>query len=152
MFENQQILAVNSHAEVHHFEVPNISSLVDGFAEFEAVLRSQQLPLPQVLASAYDQGQLRAMYTSDSEHLAAIKRAIETSNRLKVHRPPLSSVTLTCYGSVATDLDLRVARALQTEKISIEKTLQSPMSLTLLVSPEKREKAIQTLHKMVGST
>lgn len=149
MFENQQILAVNSHHEIHHFEVPGVASLSDGFDRFHQLLRSSQLPMPQVLASTYDGGDLRAMYTSDTEHLAALKRAIESSGSLKVHRPPLSSVTLTCAGSVATDLEVKVAQTLAAAGIRIEKTLQSPMSLSLMIQPELREKAIQLLHQMV---
>ncbi|MGE0763562.1 MAG: aspartate kinase [Bdellovibrionales bacterium] len=149
MFENQKILAVNSHHEVHHFEVPGVGSSSDGLERFVAVLRAGQLPLPQILASAFDSGKFRAMYTSDGEHLAALKRAIEASGSVKVHRPPLSSITLTCHGSVATDLNLKLLQKLHAAGISVEKTLQSPLSITVLVTPDKREQTIQLLHQMI---
>ena len=147
MFENKKVLAVNSHHEVHHFEVPGVASMNDGLERFAAALRGPQLPQPQILATAYDNGSLRAMYTSDAEHLTAIKRAIEASGSVRVHRPPLSSVTLTCHGSVASDLNQKIVQALSLAGINTEKLVQSPLSITVIIATNERERAIQVLHQ-----
>lgn len=149
MFENQKILAVNSHQEVHHFSVPNVESSSDGFLVFENQLQSQQLPLPQILASTFENGGLRVMYTSDTEHLSAIQRAIGLNQQIQIPRPPLSSVTLTCYGSVASDLCSSAVHLLKSHGIAVEKTVMSPMSLTLLIQPQAREQSIKVLHNLI---
>jgi len=147
MFENQKILAVNSHQEVHHLEVPGVTEMSVGWEALNQLLSKGRLPWPQILAATLDGQTLRAMYTSDTEHLAAIKRAIEGQGKIRIQRPPLSSVTLTCHGAVASDLVARATEALAKSQIDVQKVVIGALSVSLLVAPEKREAAIRCLHQ-----
>lgn len=146
MFENQQVLAVNSHNEVHHLEVANVADMAAGWNAVSGLLERHNLGWPQILAAAHESGGLRAMYTSDAEHLLSVKRAIEASPAVRELREPMSSVSLTCHGSVATNLAEQVVAALKAAGINVAKILFSPLSLTVLVDQRLKDKAVEVLH------
>jgi len=147
--ESQSIIAVNSHNLVDHIEiqVPNTSKAMALFGE---TLMAERTPEPQVLAlSQQPEGFVRLMYTSDSTHLSAIQNATKRNPLFRHPQRRLSSVTMTCFGSVGTDLATRAAVALDSAGISIDKMIAGPTSLTYFVNPEHRESAIKTLHRFV---
>lgn len=146
MFENQQVLAVNSHREVHHLEIPQVADMAEGWKIFSGLLERHNLAWPQILAASQENGSLRAMYTSDPEHLISLKRAVETTKSVRELREPMSSVSLTCHGSIATDLGEQVVAALKSSGIPVAKMLFSPISLTVVVDQKNKDKAVEVLH------
>lgn len=146
MFENQKVLAVNSQQEIHHFEVPDVNGMDAGWKAFSGLLQRAKLPWPQILAATIEGKTLRSMYTSDPEHLAALRRAIEGQTQIRIHRPALSSVTLTCHGAVATDLLAKATQALADVKIEVLKSVVSPLSISLMIEPSQRAEAVKQLH------
>jgi aspartate kinase len=146
MFEQQKVLAVNSHKEVHHLEVAKVADMSDGWARVEALLNEHRLAWPQILAATVEGGNLRAMYTSDPEHLLSLSRALAAAKAVKVSGEPMSSLTLTCHGAVASDLGAKVVSALRGAGIAVAKMLSSPLSLTVLIKPSERERATEILH------
>src|SRR4029078_13630062 len=112
-------------------------------------LRQHSLDWPQLLASVYENGRGRMMFTSDAEGLDALMRTIEKSKGFQRHRDTASSVTLTCYGGVCSDLPQRALQILDTQGIAAEKTILSPHSITVLVPTSQREAAVKALHSLV---
>jgi len=149
MFENEKILAVNCHKDVRHVQISS-ASLADGYKKLSELLTSHQLSWPQILASAYDSGLSRVMLTSDPEHLLSLSRAWESSQEFMESRDPMASVTVTCHGSVGSDLAQRILVRLQEAGIQAEKVLLNPLSVTVIVAAEKCESAVGHLHKLVS--
>lgn len=147
MYENEAILAINSFNEVHHCAVES-ANLTDGLLKIREHLQKQQLPWPQVLASTYENQSTRLMYTSDNEHLLAIKNSFSQS-KITTLREPLASVTLTCQSAMDGDLLAQSLKILGEQKILPQKLLQSTTSLTIFIEQKEKERAIHTLHRLI---
>jgi aspartate kinase len=143
-----KVLSVNSHARIEHIgiEAPDLNR---GFDKFAAFLKAHALPWPQLLASAYDGGVCRIMLTSDGESLDTLVRSAEKTAGMKRLRAPLSTVSLTCFGGVSSDLPHRALQVLSAQKIAADKYILSPHSVTLVVQPEQREDAVRALHTLI---
>jgi len=146
--EEGKILSVNSLARVEHLEIDS-PHLQAGFEILSNHLRTNTLAWPQILASTFEGGKCRIMLTADGESLDALLRMIERTKDCRQHRPTLSSVSVTCYGSVATDLPRKALALLNTNGVVVEKYLLSPHSLNMFVQPDAREMAVKALHKML---
>lgn len=143
--EEGRVLSVNSLSRVEHLFI-DAKDLSEAFQKLEAHLKAHNLGWPQILASAYGEGNARLMVTADSEYLDTLLRTLDKSAGLKKARPTLSAVTLTCYGSVSTNLPHRALSLLAEQKIKADKYILSPHSISLFVEPEAREAAVRILH------
>jgi aspartokinase len=114
--------------------------------------QSQNVPLvswPQLLASAFTAGKTRIMMTCDSESLDTLLRTLERSKDLRKQRETLSSVSLTCFGGVSSDLPFKAIQILQHHGIIAEKYGLSPHSVNLFVPVGSREAAVKALHSLI---
>jgi aspartate kinase len=147
--EKFKVLAVNSLARVEHVEIeaPDLNQGLERFAQF---LKANSLGWPQLLASAFEGGKARLMLTSDDESLDALLRTLEKSNDVRKLKTTLSGVTVTCYGGVSSDLPARAAALLSREKITADKVVLSPHSVSFFVAPEQREAAVRALHGLTS--
>jgi aspartate kinase len=143
--ENGKVLAVNSMARIEHVEIDS-TDLNQGFEKFAQHLRQNSLSWPQLLASAFTDGKTRIMLTCDPEWLDALLRTLEGARDLRKQRETLSSVSLTCFGGVSSDLPFRAIQVLQQHGIVADKYVMSPHSVSLFVPVESREAAVQALH------
>jgi aspartate kinase len=146
--ESGKALAVNSIARVEHVEIDS-ADLNQGFEKFAEHLKQNGLSWPQLLASAFAGGNTRIMLTSDPEFLDALLRTLETSKDLRKQRETLSSVSVTCFGGVSSDLPFRAAQILQQHGIVADKYVSSPHSVNLFVPVESREAAVRALHSLI---
>jgi aspartate kinase len=144
--EEGKILSVNSIARVEHIAV-EAPDLNQAFEKLGNHLKQNSLGWPQILASAYEGQEARLMLTSDAEYLDSLKRTFGSGVRQL--RDSMSSVTMTCYGAVSTDLPVRAMQALKAKGIVAEKYILSPHSVSLFVKPDQRELAVQALHGMI---
>jgi aspartate kinase len=76
-------------------------------------------------------------------------RTVEKTAGMRRHRDAMSSVSVTCFGAVASDLPHRALQILDKQNIQAAKYILSPHSITLLVSPDQREAAVKALHALV---
>jgi aspartate kinase len=143
--ENGKVLAVNSMARIEHVEIDS-KDLNQGFEKFAEHLKQNSLSWPQLLASAFTAGKTRIMLTCDPEWLDAMLRALEGAQDLRKQRETLSSVSLTCFGGVSSDLPFRAIQVLQQHGIIADKYVMSPHSVSLFVPVESREAAVKALH------
>jgi aspartate kinase len=143
--ENGKVLAVNSMARIEHVEIDS-ADLNQGFEKFAAHLAQNSLSWPQLLASAFTGGKTRIMLTCDPEWLDAMLRTLEEARDLRKQRETLSSVSLTCFGGVSSDLPFRAIQVLQQHGIVADKYVMSPHSVSLFVPVESREAAVKALH------
>ena len=143
--ENGKVLAVNSMARIEHVEIDS-EDLNQGFEKFAQHLKENSLSWPQLLASAFTSGKTRIMLTCDPEWLDALLRTLEGSQDLRKQRETLSSVSLTCFGGVSSDLPFRAIQVLQQHGIIADKYVMSPHSVSLFVPVESREAAVKALH------
>ena len=109
------------------------TDLNQGFEKFAQHLKQSGLSWPQLLASAYTGGKTRIMMTSNSESLDTLLRTLEKSKDLRQQREALSSVSLTCFGGVSSDLPFKAIRILQHHGIIADKYVLSPHSVNLIV-------------------
>jgi aspartate kinase len=110
--ENGKVLAVNSMARIEHVEIDS-ADLNQGFEKFAQHLKQNSLSWPQLLASAFTAGKTRIMMTCDSKSLDTLLRTLERSKDLRKQRETLSSVSLTCFGGVSSDLPFKAIQILQ---------------------------------------
>jgi len=106
------------------------------------------LPWPQLLDSAYSGGKTRIMMTSDSESLDTLLRTLDANEDLNKQGEALSSVSLTCFGGVSSDLPFKAIQILQHLGIIVDKYVLSPHSVNLFVPVESREVAVKALHSL----
>ena len=145
--ESGKILAVNSMARIEHVEIDS-ADLNQGFERFAQHLKQNGLSWPQLLASAFTAGKTRIMMTCDSESLDTLLRTLDGSGHLRKQRETLSSVSLTCFGSVASDLPFKAIQMLQDHGITVDKYILSPHSVNLFVPVKSREAAVKALHSL----
>jgi len=146
--ETGKILAVNSMARIEHVEIAS-TNLSHGFEKFAQHLKQNGLSWPQVLVSAFTAGKTRIMMTCESETLDTLLRTLERSKDLRKGRETLSSVSLTCFGGVSSDLPFQAMQILQSRGIVVEKYVLSPHSINLFVPVETREAAVRALHSLI---
>ncbi len=146
--ESGKVLAVNSMARIEHVEIAS-TNLSHGFEKFAQHLKQNGLSWPQVLVSAFTAGKTRIMMTCESETLDTLLRTLERSKDLRKGRETLSSVSLTCFGGVSSDLPFRAIQILQNHGIIADKYVLSPHSLNLFVPVESREAAVKALHSLI---
>ena len=146
--ESGKVLAVNSIMRIEHVEIDS-ADLNQGFVKFAQHLQQHGLAWPQLLASAFGAGKTRIMMTSDPESLDTLLRTLESAENLRKQRETLSSVSLTCYGGVASDLPFRAVQILQQHGIIADKYVLSPHSVNLFVAVESREAAVRALHALI---
>ena len=145
--ETGKVLAINSLARIEHVEIDS-ENLNQGFEKFAQHLQQNGLPWPQLLDSAYRGGKTRIMMTSDSESLDTLLRTLEANEDLNKQGEALSSVSLTCFGGVSSDLPFKAIQILQHLGIIVDKYALSPHSVNLFVPVESREAAVKALHSL----
>ncbi|WP_441256753.1 aspartate kinase [Bradyrhizobium sp. 482_C4_N1_1] len=146
--ESGKVLAVNSMARIEHVEIAS-TNLSHGFEKFAQYLKQNGLSWPQVLVSAFTAGKTRIMMTCESETLDTLLRTLERSKDLRKGRETLSSVSLTCFGGVSSDLPFQAMQILQSRGIVVEKYVLSPHSINLFVPVATREAAVTALHSLI---
>ena len=143
-----KVLSVNSHGRIEHIAI-NATSLSEGFDLLANHLKRHGLSWPQLLASAFEEGQCRFMLTADNETLDTLLRTIDEKGAFKKLRAPLCSVSLTCYGGVGSDLPHRALQILAAQSIKADKYILSPHSVSFFLPLEQRESAIKALHSLI---
>lgn len=146
--ENEQILSINSHPLIEHLQI-EAATLNKAFEIFDEHLHAHKLARPQVLASAYEKGAARLMLTGEQEALAALLRSLTPDSPIKAIKTTLSSVTITCHGSVGSRLTTVALKKLSDHSIHVDKLVASPSSVTFVVQPSQREPAIKALHQLI---
>jgi aspartate kinase len=146
--ESGKVLAVNSMARVEHVEIDS-ADLGQGFESFAQHLGQHGLAWPQLLASAFTAGKTQMTISSDPESLDALLRTLESSVGLRKQRQALSSVSITCFGGVASDLPFKAIQILQRHGIVADTYILSPQSISFLVPIESREAAVNALHSLI---
>lgn len=146
--EEGRVLSVNSMARVEHLAI-EAADLNQGNEKLAQHLRQHSLAWPQILAATFEDGHARWMLAADGESLDALLRTTSKTQGFSKLRDALSSVTLTCYGSVATDLPHRAIQVLSRNQITAEKYLLTPHSVSLFVKPNQRDSAVKALHTLI---
>jgi aspartate kinase len=146
-----KILAVNSLARIEHLEIDS-ADLSQGFEIFAQHLTQNSLSWPQLLASNFTAGKTSMVLTCDGEWLDALLRSLEAAKGLRRQREASSSVTLTCFGAVSSNLPIRALQILGQHGIVADSYVLSPHSVSLFVPVESREEAVRALHCLVQKT
>jgi aspartate kinase len=146
--ESGKVLAVNSMARIEHVEIDS-RDLKHGFEKFAQHLAQNSLSWPQLLASHFAAGKTGMTVACDSEWLDALLRTLEGAKDLRRPRAASSSVSLTCFGGVSSDLPLRALQILGQHGIVADNYVLSPHSVSLFVPVESREAAVKALHALV---
>jgi aspartate kinase len=146
--ENGKVLAVNSMARIEHVEIDS-RDLNHGFEKFAQHLRQHGLSWPQLLASDFTAGKTGITVTCDSEWLDALLRTLEAAKDMRRQREASSSVSVTCFGGVSSELPFIALQVLGHHGIVPDKYVLSPHSVSLFVPVKSREAAVKALHSLV---
>jgi aspartate kinase len=146
--ESGKVLAINSIARVEHVEIDS-ADLNQGFQKFAQHLKQSSLSWPQLLASNFTGGKTRMAMTGDPEWLDALLGTLAGSKDMRKEREPLSSVSLTCFGGVSSDLPFRAIQLLHERGIIADNYVLSPHSVNLFVPVASREASVKALHELV---
>ncbi|MBR1153582.1 aspartate kinase [Bradyrhizobium sp. JYMT SZCCT0428] len=146
--EDGKILAVNSMARIEHVEIDS-KDLNHGFEKFAQHLKRNGLSWPQLLAASFTVGKSSMTMACDSEWLDALLRTLDGNKDLRQQREASSSVSLTCFGGVSSELPFRALQVLGLHGIVPDKYVLSPHSVSLFVPVENREAAVRALHSLV---
>jgi len=149
--ENGKVLAVNSMARIEHVEIDS-KDLNHGFEKFAQHLKENSLSWPQLLASHFAARKTSMTVACDTEWLDALLRTLERSKGLRKQREASSSVSLTCFGGVSSELPFRALQVLGHHGIVPDKYVLSSHSVSLFVPVESREAAVKALHSLVQQT
>ena len=146
--EEGKVLAVNSMARIEHVEIDS-ADLNQGFEKFAQHLKQNSLSWPQLLASSFAAGKTSIMLACDGEWLDALLRTLKQAKDLRRQRETSSSVSLTCYGGVSSDLPLRALQTLAQHGIVADQYVSSAHSVNLFVPVAAREAAVRALHSLI---
>ncbi|WP_342739415.1 aspartate kinase [Bradyrhizobium sp. B117] len=149
--ENGKVLAVNSIARIEHVEIDS-SDLNHGFEKLAQHLKQNSLSWPQLLASHFAAGKTSITLACDMEWLDALSRTLEHAKDLRKRREASSSVSLTCFGGVSSELPFRALQVLRSHGIVPDTYVLSPHSVSLFLPMESREAAVKALHSLVQQT
>lgn len=139
MIEEQKILSINSHKTVHRifFNKTDPAELVQTFFN---TYKDKELPYPQLLS----------IQTSDTKTMLLVVgegTSADYKSMGATHFDTYSSITMTCHGSVSSDLVPRVMKTLESNMV--HDILQDSTNLTLIVETKFRESVIQKLHTLI---
>jgi aspartate kinase len=152
-FENDRVLAVNSHADVRKVRIKN-PTLHGALEKLKNCLLSHALPLPQILhvTNAEIGGSLvvEILVTAPAESLEAQINCLKSDFTFEIESRRYSTITATCQGSYSTDLIVRVSERLKEANTETFEILQGPMSLTFLIDAVYREIGLKTLHSFTS--
>ena len=146
--ESGKVLAVNSIARIEHVEIDS-GDLNRGFEKFAQHLRQNGLSWPQLLASDFSAGKTGMTVACDPEWLDALLHSLEGAGDMRRQREASSSVSLTCFGGVSSELPFIALQLLGRHGIVSDRYVLSPHSVSLLVPVKSREAAVQALHSLV---
>jgi aspartate kinase len=146
--EEGKVLAVNSMARIEHVEIDS-ADLNQGFEKFAQHLKQNGLSWPQLLASSFADGKTSMVLACDGEWLDALLRTLQQAKGLRRQRETSSSVSLTCYGGVSSDLPLRALQTLAQHGIVADQYVSSAHSVNLFVPVAAREAAVRALHSLI---
>jgi aspartate kinase len=149
--ENGRVLAVNSIARIEHVEI-DAADLKQGFEKFAQHLKQNSLSWPQLLASSFAAGKASMAVACDTEWLDALLRTLEHAGDLRRQRAASSSVSLTCFGGVSSELPFRALQVLGQHGIIPDRYVLSPHSVSLFVPVVDRVAAVEALHSLVETT
>lgn len=147
MYEQARILSVNAHKDVRWLVIDK-PSLREALQEFSALLKTNNLPIPQMLDTEKRSSKWAVLITAPQETLSAIERFVGSTAAMSFDRGEFSSVTATCQGSFASPLPEEITLALSRNSVDIHKLLFSAMSITAIVDAKDREKAVQAIHDL----
>jgi aspartate kinase len=146
--ENGKVLAVNSRARIEHVEIDS-RDLNHGFEKLAQHLKQNSLSWPQLLASHFAAGKTSVTVACDAEWLDALLRTLEHAKDLRKQREASSSLSLTCFGGVSSELPFRALQVLGHHGIVPDGYVLSPHSVSLFVPVQNREAAVKVLHSLV---
>ncbi|MBR0711622.1 aspartate kinase [Bradyrhizobium liaoningense] len=146
--ENGKVLAVNSIARIEHVEIDS-TDLNHGFEKLAQHLRQNSLSWPQLLASHFAAGKTSMTVACDTEWLDALLRTLEHAKDLRKQRQASSSVSLTCFGGISSELPFSALQVLKDHGIVPDRYVLSPHSVSLFLPVEDREAAVKALHTLV---
>lgn len=147
-FENDRVLAVNSHADVRKLQIKT-NDLQAALQSMKSHLLKNSLPLPQILHASRLPGSgnmSEVLITSPAESLEAQVSSLQADSNFQFDAKRYSTITATCQGSYTTDLVVRFAERLKGENVEALEILQGPMSVTFLIDASSRETGLKALH------
>ncbi len=148
-FKDQQMLAINSHKEVHQLNIKS-KNREAALEVLKSILDKARLPWPHVLSSDFAGGQLQINYTGDNEFLAVFKQVLAAFSEYQNQSKILASVTATFFKSVSRAVAEQMATALNKIGIAVEITTFSDMSVTFFIPSTARDQAVHELHSFIN--
>lgn len=146
--EQSKVISINSHPEVDHIEIKS-ENLNAGYNWLRNFMGSKEISHPQILASSFEGGVTRLMYTADGETLKKIRKEILGQDLAKLISETQSTVTVTASGLYRSEKISELLHMLFEAGIKPHKVLAQPMSVTFSLPTHQRDSALKVLHQLV---
>jgi aspartate kinase len=139
MLEQQKILSINSHKDVYEWTFDKMN-VAESLNWLHGKTQKQSLPEPQILATTTTGTSTQILFVGEIGECA---KDLEFKGSTRM----LSTVTMTCQGSVNSELLYKALKAMAPS--SPVKTLQDTTNLTFVVEPSQRDATVQKLHSLI---
>jgi aspartate kinase len=139
MLEQQKILSINSHKDVYEWIFQN-KTVAESLQWLHEQTQKRSLPEPQILSAAFNETNTQLLFVGEVGELSKEFHFTGTVRKL-------STVTMTCQGSVNSELLYKVLTEIN--PMTPLKTLQDTTNLTLVVEPSQRDALIKKLHTLI---
>ena len=148
MYEQQEVWGVNSLQPVEHFQIKAQNTL-EALQILQNFCTEKSLPLPKILASSFQDNQLRIMVSGDAETLQALINSLSQTKIVENLNLRSAAVSITGTGLGQPGMIEQALVLLQSAQIPVHKVLNSPRTVSFIVNLEYYEKALKALHTLV---
>ncbi len=149
MFEKLRILSLNSYESVLRLRCKDLL-LSKALDDLEPKWEAAQVPMPQFLSIEETSDGLEVWVTGTSEILASIRKWVETQKEWHHVLGSWCSVTATCAGTTSSQLARQMNQCLIQAGVVPTSCRWSALSVSYLLPADAREKALQSLHTLIG--
>lgn len=139
MIEEQKVLSINSHSSVQRliFAQQDQAKILQFVFNYYKKL---ELPYPQILS-------VQTLDTKTCIYLVSEGSKTDFLAMGATSSEELSSVTMTSYGSVASDLLPKAMKEI--ENYPIYQTLQDSTNITFVIQPKDKNEIVKKLHALI---
>ncbi len=144
MFEKESVVGINLHKDVRHIQIES-AGLPEGLKELSDFLSTSAQPWPQILASTFENGKTRLMFTGPTESLDAFFHSLKSNKKIQNLSEPKAMLTLTCFGSVNSSMPARICTELKSKNIHVEKLLSGATNISVVIPQNQSTEALKCL-------
>ena len=149
MYEVDHVLTLSVLENIFHIKL-KCNSPQECLDKLKSILDNEKLPWPQFLASVFENNEWRALLSSNSEGLNALKNAL-TPFGFEFFGENLTGITLTCGGFYTSELICKITKILSEKGVHPQKSIATTSSYTIFIDTKQTQLVCNQLHSLVNT-